>query len=53
MPDVLSPRKLVFRPDLSDINWTVIETNRVNLNPSPALVYMKRSYLPFDSYNTN
>ena len=24
VPNVLSPRDLVFRPDLSDINWTII-----------------------------
>ena len=24
LPNVLSPRDLVFRPGLSDINWTII-----------------------------
>ena len=30
--NVLSPRNLVFRPDLSDINWTfTIETANINI----------------------
>ena len=44
-PGVLSPRDLVFRPDLSDINWTIIISLKIRqIMLAPQFTFVKMGF---------